>query len=176
MTTLSMVKSAYNAAILCAAAAGALSLAVPHAYAAPAQKKPGVKLTSSALIERTEKDASGTEKKVMKTPAQVAVVPGDRVTFVLNYINESTQAAAGFRATNPMPGAIQFIGVREDWAEVSVDGGVNYGKLAGLSVTSGTPATSRAASPSDVTHVRWVFPAEIGPGKTGSLSYSGVVK
>lgn len=176
MTTLSMVKSAYNAAILCAAAVASFSVAVPHAYAAPAQSKPGVKLTSSALIERTEKDAAGTEKKVMKTPAQVAVVPGDRVTFVLNYVNESTQAAAGFRATNPMPGAIQFMSVREDWAEVSVDGGVNWGKLSALTVTSGTPAVPRAAMQSDVTHVRWVFPAEIGPGKTGSLSYSGMVK
>lgn len=172
MTTISMVKSAYNAAMLFAAAAVLFSVAVPQAYAAPAQ----IKLTSSAVIERTEKDAAGTEKKVLKTPAQVAVVPGDRVTFILNYVNESTQSATGFRAVNRMPGAIQFMSVREDWAEVSVDGGANWGKLSALTITSGTPAISRAAIQSDVTHVRWVFPAEIGPGKTGSLSYSGMVK
>jgi hypothetical protein len=177
MKTLWNIKTVYGTALILAALTGSMLASATQAHAAAAaQAKPGVKLTSSALIERTEKDASGAEKKVMKTPAQVSVVPGDRVVFVLDYVNESTEAASGFRATNPMPGAIQFTSVREDWAEVSVDGGANWGKLSALTVTAGTPAVTRPATAEDVTHVRWIFPAEIAPGKVGSLSYSGVVK
>ncbi len=176
MKTLWINKSALGAALILAAASGAILGAPVQAYAAAAQSKQGVKLTSSALIERTEKDASGAEIKVMKTPAQVSIVPGDRVVFVLDYTNEGSEAASGFRATNPMPAPIQFTGVREDWAEVSVDGGKAWGKLSALTISSGEPAAVRAATEADVTDVRWVFPADIAPGKSGSLSYSGIVK
>lgn len=169
-------KTLYGTALILAMLTGSMVGGVTKAHAAAAQTKAGVKLTSSALIERTEKDASGAEKKVLKTPAQVSIVPGDRVVFVLDYVNEGAEGATDFRATNPMPAAIQFTSVREDWAEVSVDGGANWGKLAALTVTSGIPAVTRAATAEDVTHVRWVFPDVIAVGKKGSLSYTGVVK
>jgi hypothetical protein len=117
------------------------------------------------------------------------------VVFSLKYENISAEPAAAFRATNPMPGPIQFISAAEDWAEVSVDGGKSWGKLEALKVTETVtkaavvdaatgketaPATSeaitRAADKSDVTHVRWVFAKPIAPGAKGSLSYRGVVK
>ncbi len=141
-----------------------------------AQAKPAVNLTSTVFIERTEKNAAGVEKKVLKTPAQISIVPGDRVIFILDYINQGTEPAAGFQATNPIPGPIQFTSVREDWAEVSVDSGVNWGKLTALSVSDGSPVKLRPANAADVTHVRWIFPAAIEAGKKGSLSYTGVVK
>jgi hypothetical protein len=172
-------KTLYGTALILAMLTGSMVASATIAQAqssSAAQAKAGVKLTSNALIERTETDKSGAEKTVLKTPAQVSVVPGDRVVFVLDYVNEGTAGATGFRATNPMPAAIKFISAREDWAEVSVDGGANWGKLSALTVTSGTPAVSRAATAEDVTHVRWVFPEEIAAGKKGSLSYTGVVK
>ena len=114
------------------------------------------------------------------TPKDVAVVPGDNIVFTLLVNNATAQPAIGFKATNPMPSAVSFASVTEDWADVSVDGGKNWGKLANLKVKAndptGTAVVERAATPADVTHVRWVFTDAIAPGATRTVSYRGVVK
>ena len=139
-----------------------------------------VVLTSEAMIERIELDASGKETVTLKQPKDVIVVPGDRIIFTLRYVNKGTEPATGFRATNPMPGPVQFVSAAEDWAEVSVDGGATWGKLANLKVTvkgsEGAADTERTASAEDVTHVRWVFTVPIPPGAEGSVSYRGLIK
>lgn len=139
-----------------------------------------VSLSSEAFIERTEIAADGKESTVLKRPQDVVVVPGDRVLFKLVYANRGSEAASDFRAVNPMPAPVRFVAAAEDWAEVSVDGGKNWGKLETLTVpvaaAEGAPATSRAATPDDVTHVRWVFTTPIAPGASGTISYRGVIK
>lgn len=162
-----------------------LALVTPL-YAAPAvatgAQAPAnsVVLSSEAMIERTETGADGKERTVLKAPKDVIVVPGDRVVFTLHYVNKGAEPAAGFRATNPLPAAVQFISVTEDWADLSVDGGANWGKLADLSVAAktgdGIATAPRAASAEDVTHVRWIFTTPIAPGAQGSVSYRGMVK
>lgn len=151
--------------------------AAVHAQAAPQSP---VTLTSDVKIERAETDAAGKEKVTLYTPKDVAVVPGDKVIFTLEVTNTGAVPAAGFRATNPMPGAVQFTSVAEDWAEVSVDGGTNWGKLPALKVktkdASGTAQVERLATAEDVTHVRWVFADAIAPGAKRTISYRGVVK
>lgn len=191
-----VIETAYAAALALAAISGSMVAGAAEAQtaAAPAAK-PAVSLSSEALIERTETDASGAEKTVLKTPSEVKIVPGDRVVFALKYQNNAAVPADGFRATNPMPAPIQFISAAEEWAEVSVDGGKVWGKLASLKVTETvtktaivdadtgkvtSPAKSeqivRAAEASDVTHVRWVFAEPIAAGAKGSVSYRGVIK
>lgn len=138
-----------------------------------------VTLTSDVKIERVEVDAAGKEKVTLHTPKDVVIVPGDRILFTLEVTNTGTQPAAGFRATNPMPAAVQFVSVAEDWADVSVDGGTNWGKLPALKVKSKDDAgaeVERAAGAQDVTHVRWVFADAIAPGAKRAISYRGVVK
>jgi uncharacterized repeat protein (TIGR01451 family) len=150
------------------------------AAAAPAAAPSPVTLTSDVKIERVEVDASGKEIVTLHTPKSVVVVPGDKVLFTLEVKNTGAQPAAGFRATNPMPGPVQFVSVAEDWAEVSVDGGNNWGKLAALKVRTapadGAAPVERAADVADVTHVRWIFPDAIAPGGTRTISYRGVIK
>jgi uncharacterized repeat protein (TIGR01451 family) len=171
-------------AFYAAALAGAACLGSLVAFAAPANAQTGeankVVLTSEALIERVETGTDGKEVTTLKQPKDVVITPGDRVVFTLTYQNNGTLPATAFRATNPMPGPIQFVSVAEDWAEVSVDGGKNWGKLGDMKVTAKSPdgATdvTRAASLEDVTHVRWVFAQPIPPGAKGSLTYRGVVK
>ncbi len=164
--------------LLYAAALSGVAFSTP-AYAQTAEAA-RVVLTSDALIERTEIGANGKEQSVLKTPSEVIVTPGDRVIFTLKYTNKGALPATGFRATNPMPGPVQFISVVEDWAEVSVDGGKKWGKLVELTVQAksadGVTDISRAAAVEDVTHLRWVFPNAIPPGGEGTLSYRGVVK
>jgi uncharacterized repeat protein (TIGR01451 family) len=132
------------------------------------------------MVERSETDVAGKEKLVLKKPSDVIVVPGDRIIFTLRYVNNGAEPASGFRATNPMPAPVQFVSVAEDWAEVSVDGGKSWGKLAELKVTAkntdGMGDVLRAATAEDVTHVRWVFTTPIAPGAKGSVSYRGLIK
>lgn len=145
----------------------------------PAAASP-VTLRSDVKIERTERDANGIAKTVLLTPKDIAVVPGDNVIFTLYVNNSGSEPVVGFKAINPMPAAVNFASVWEDWAELSVDGGKVWGKLADLKVKTknpdGTAISERAATPADVTHVRWVFAEAIAPGAEGILSYRGVVK
>ncbi len=165
-----------------AAFALTLSAVAGDAFAqtTPAAAPSPVTLTSDVKIERTEVDAAGKEKVSLYAPKQVVVVPGDKVLFTLEVTNTGALPAAGFKATNPMPGPVQFVSVAEDWAEVSVDGGNVWGKLAALKAktapTDGTAVIERAADIADVTHVRWVFPDAIAPGAKRSISYRGVIK
>jgi uncharacterized repeat protein (TIGR01451 family) len=193
-------KSAFAAALCIAAGSGSLMAMVtqakaqsaPAAIAAASPTAPSVTLTSTALIERKTVDAMGKETIAYKVPSEVQVVPGDKVVFKLIYTNKGKEPATGFRATNPMPAPIQFVSVREDWAEVSVDGGVTWGKLNDLTVpqapitqiTEGEAQAApvaaqsaiRSAVPSDVTHVRWVVTGAIAPGASGDMSYVGIIK
>lgn len=153
---------------------------MPGAVHAQANSQSPVTLTSDVKIERVETDAAGKEKVTLYTPKDIAVVPGDKLIFTLEVINTGAAPAAGFRATNPMPGAVQFTSVAEDWAEVSVDGGNNWGELPALTVkakdASGAAEVERLATAADVTHVRWVFADAIAPGAKRTISYRGVVK
>jgi uncharacterized repeat protein (TIGR01451 family) len=166
------------------ALAGAACIGSLTAYAAPAHAQTAeaarVVLISEALIERTEIGVDGKEKSTLKKPAEVTITPGDRVVFTLKYINQGALPATAFRATNPMPGPVQFVSALEDWAEVSVDGGKKWGKLSDLMVKAksadGLTDVMRAAAVEDVTHVRWVFTSAIPAGGEGTLSYRGVVK
>jgi uncharacterized repeat protein (TIGR01451 family) len=139
-----------------------------------------VVLSSEAVIERTEIGADGKERTVAKAPKDVIVVPGDRVVFTLKYANNSAEPANGFRATNPMPGPVQFVSAFESWADVSVDGGKSWGKLDELKVSKpkadGTGSELRPAAAEDVTHVRWVFADAIPAGAKGSVSFRGLIK
>lgn len=172
------VKTAYALALAGASLTGSV-IAAQGVQAQTAAKSP-VTLSSDVKIERIEIDAAGKEQTKIYGPSDIAVVPGDKVIFTLQVVNTGAEPAAGFRATNPMPGAVQFTSVAEDWAEVSVDGGVTWGKLVSLKVKSkaadGTAAVERAAGPEDVTHVRWVFADAIPAGAKRTISYRGVVK
>ncbi len=169
----------YAAALIATAIITGSSSRAVYAQSAPANAN-SVVLSSEAKIERVEIAANGKERTILKNPNDVIVVPGDRVVFTLNYINKGIVAASGFRATNPMPGPVQFISAAEDWAEVSVDGGTVWGKLSALKVKAksadGAGEVIRPAAAEDVTHVRWVFNTAINPGAQGSVSYRGVIK
>ncbi len=163
-----------------AATAGGIVAAVPAIAAPVTMASNAIALSSEALIERSEIGADGKERIVLKHPKDVIVIPGDRIVFTLNYVNNGKEPATAFRAVNPMPGPVQFVSVFENWAEVSVDGGESWGKLDQLKVVKdkadGSGKEERAASAEDVTHVRWVFANPIAPGAKGSVSFRGVIK
>lgn len=164
--------------------AGALvlgSVSGSFAIAAPAfAQSSAVKLESEIMVEKTETLANGTTKTTLVSPKNTQVVPGDKLIVTLKYTNSGAAPASDFVATNPLPAPVQFTSVAEDWADVSVDGGKTFGKLTTLTVMAvpaeGGAAVSRAATPEDVTTIRWAFATPIAPGAKGTLTYRGVVR
>lgn len=167
-------------------------IAAAHAaHAAPLQgaiqaadPRANVKIESKVLVERTEQDATGQASTKLYNPAEVKVVPGDKLVFVNTYKNTSNAAVTGFVVNNPVHPAVAFSDVNEDWAMLSVDGGKNFGKLTELEITVPAEATpeaagtsvTRAAQPGDVTHIRWTFDQAIAAGASGELRFTGLVK
>ncbi len=145
----------------------ALLLAPVAAWAAP-----DVSISSTAFVERQIKDTSGAVKTVLEEPK--VVTPGDRVIFVLSYKNGGSAAATSFVISNPLPQSVIYDGSDGEQPVVSVDGGKSWGTPATLKIPQAEGGT-RAATPADVTHLRWTF-ASIPAGKDGKLSFRGVVK
>lgn len=173
-------------------AASNVAHATPISAMAQAAVDPrsNVKIESIAQVERTEKDSAGNDVIKLYSPSEVKVIPGDRLVFTNSYRNTGSVPVTGFVVNNPIHSAVSFVDVVEEWALVSVDGGKNFGKLVDLTVnvpaqepeageTSDaveTISTTRAAQPSDVTHIRWAFGEAIGSGASGKLKFRGVVK
>ena len=139
--------------------------------AAPAVAE--VTLTNEVFVERSRADAQGRPTVVLEPPSLVA--PGDRLVFVLGYRNEGVESATNFIVTNPLPAAVIFESIEGNGAEVSVDGGQNWGQLAALSVAQ-ADGSRRSALPADVTHIRWNFSQPIAPGASGRLRFRGIVR
>lgn len=149
------------------------------AYAAPVaaatDPQADVEINSSIKVERTEESANGDSVTTLVEPSTAKIVPGDRLLVINRYHNMGAEDVTGFVINNPVPKAVTFVEVLEDWALVSVDGGQTLGKLSELSVTNGEQP-GRPATASDVTHIRWVLPTPIAPGASGELRFRGTVK
>jgi hypothetical protein len=149
-----------------------------------ADPRANVKIESKVLVERTEQDTTGQTITKLYTPSDVKVTPGDKLVFVNSYHNTGSTAVTGFVVNNPVHAAVSFTDVSEDWAILSVHGGKTFGKLTELtvieaaddSVETESIGITRAAQPSDVTHIRWAFDMPIAAGASGELRFSGIVK
>jgi uncharacterized repeat protein (TIGR01451 family) len=132
-----------------------------------------VALESAVFVEKTVKQSDGRTKVILEAPQ--IVVPGDRLIFILKYRNTSDQPANNFVVTNPMPSAVAFQAVPSAKAQVSVNGGRDWGVLGVLKVKD-SDGSWRSARPEDVTHVRWPMTDPIPAGATGRLSFRGIVR
>ena len=94
--------------------------------------------------------------------------------FATAYRNTGASAVNNFVVTNPIPAGVMLAPEGVAPADVSVDGGKGWGKLASLTV-AGPNGVKRAAQSSDVTHVRWTLPV-LAPGATGTLTYRAIVR
>lgn len=150
---------------------GAAALVIAPAMAIA---KPDITLTLTRYSEKTVTAADGSSTVVRETALpETKVTPGDPVIYVLAYANKGDQAASNAALVDDLPSEIEYVSTEDSNATVSVDGGKTWGALAGLTVSA--DGATRAATPADVTHVRWVV-AEIAPGASGSVSYRGRVR
>lgn len=141
--------------------------------ASPALGANHVALDNNVFIERVTTDAQGKQRVRLEEPK--IVMPGDRLIFVLNYRNMSTESADKFVITTPLPAAVSYTDAGAARPLVSIDGGATWGLLTDLRVQQ-ADRSSRAAQPADVTHIRWAFQSPVPAGRAGKLLFRGVVK
>ena len=65
-----------------------------------------VSLTSEVFVERVQEDAEGKRTTVLEPPS--VVTPGDKLLFVLSYVNGGADPAEDFVVTNAIPEAVAF--------------------------------------------------------------------
>jgi uncharacterized repeat protein (TIGR01451 family) len=137
----------------------------------------GLELKSEAFQDITVKGKDGKVQK--KRQAVTTAVPGAEIIYVISYRNAGTQPASDVVINNPIPAEMQYVAGSADGAgtraEVSVDGGKQFGALEALQV-KGADGKPRSARNEDVTHLRWTVLGAIAPGKNGSVSYRALVK
>ena len=129
---------------------------------------------SSAVFKDIEVKTKDGRVERRRAPA-TTVVPGDRIVYVLSYRNTAPRPAERLVITNPLPGEVQYLAPTDRPPEVSVDGGKQFGALASLKIAN-SDGTQRAASPQDVTHVRWRFEGAVPPGQSGEVAFYAVLK
>ena len=133
-----------------------------------------LQVTSSILVEARSAAADGTTRITLVKPTKVT--PGDKVIFVLSYRNTGSQPLADIVLANPLPRAIAYRSANpgSPAPELSVDG-KTFGSLASLRVRS-LDGSTRAASPDDVTSVRWRLSSPLPAGSQGQFAFQAVLK
>lgn len=148
--------------------AGAALLCAPAIVSAA---EPGqVTLQGDVKLEKTV-TAEGITKTVLEVPK--VVVPGDRLLFSTRYENHGAALVKNLVVTNPVPSAVSVNDESVNALQVSVDGGTTFGALGSLKVNDA--GATRAAAPTDITHIRWTI-AAIPPGGSGAVGYHGIVR
>lgn len=156
-----------------------LALAAPAALLAQAAPAPaplpnnGVTIMSETFVAKTVTDERG-QKKNQLFPA-TRVLPGDPLLFQLTYENKGKAPVTRFVINNAVPKGVDYTGVREAWAQVTIDGAKTFGALTAMKVKK-PDGTFRPAIPQDVTGIRWTLAQPIAPGGKGVVQFYAVVK
>lgn len=151
-------------------AVAALALAAPFAAHAAGP----LVVTSGVMVESKVRAADGSTRVVL-APAK-RVVPGDRVVLTLAYRNTGAVPLSDIAFDNPLPKGLAYRSAASGSPapEVSVDGR-SFGALSTLRVPVAGGGW-RAATPNDVTHVRWRLDRPLTAGAKGQFAFQAVLK
>ncbi len=120
---------------------------------------------SAVFVERTQwQDGAA----VHRLEQAARLTRGDHVVTVVRWYRFA--GAGAFTVTNMLPAGLIFHATADDTAEVSVDGGHNWGQLGSLR------RGGQVATPENVTHVRWRVSAAQAMAGAGRIAYSGFVR
>ncbi|MEJ6595411.1 hypothetical protein [Parasphingorhabdus sp.] len=95
-----------------------VAYAVPlsvNLQAAAADARADVKIESSIMVERTEESETGETVSTLLDPANVKIIPSDKLLFTNSYRNISQNDVTGFLVNNPVHKAVTFVEALEDW-------------------------------------------------------------
>ncbi|WP_253344654.1 hypothetical protein [Sphingobium sp. OAS761] len=123
------------------------------------------------FIERTVTDVNGRTRRILASANRAG--PGDQLIVIICWRNDSPEPIRSAAITRALPRGLE-IDPRDPMMQVSVDGGMHWGRLDRLWLPTPLGGTRRAI-PADVTHVRWLL-AEAAAGETGRLSYRATIR
>lgn len=132
-----------------------------------------LELKSDVFVERQVVRNDGSNTVVLEKPN--LVTPGDNLVFVVRYKNVGTATANNFVVTNPLPAAVAFNGTTDGLEIVSINGGKSWGTLGTLRVAN-VDGTTRPATATDVTHIKWNLNQPLTAGAEGKVIFRGIVK
>jgi uncharacterized repeat protein (TIGR01451 family) len=136
-------------------------------------------LTAQQTIQKETAiiNANGVSEMVRSSAAKI--VPGERIVYTLNYINDEAAPASDIVLTMPIPKEVTFV---EGSADIqgapvtySADEGQTFSARQSVMTIDGA-GNIRAAGAEDLTHVRWVIAGPVNAGANGELAFSAIVK
>lgn len=149
-------------------AAAAILAAVPA--------EAGMTAVQSVEKEVIVVDKDGRERIVRKKADRVK--PGEAVIYTLKFDNNDAAPAEGIVLVMPVPNDVTYVEGSVAGAPSSVtfsaDGGATYVARGRLTVTQNGEA--RAATNSDITHIKWALASPVAPKTGGEVSFRGVLK
>ena len=146
---------------------------------AAALAKPNVAVSIKAEKEITVKENGKEVKKVIEAKE---ILPGDIITYSLNFANSGDAAASNVILNDPIPeGTAYLFGSATETAgelSFSIDHGKSFKKASMLTYEMSLPGggkEKRTASPEQYTDIRWIIKT-IPPGVQGLVSFKVKVK
>lgn len=131
-----------------------------------------IRLDTQTFVERVTTDVNGRARRMLATPDRIA--RGDQLIFIVNWRNAGERPLSALSLSNPVPETVR-IKADDPNMQVSVDGGLHWGRIDQLWMPTALGGTRRATT-EDVTHIRWAMPGTVSPGQSGRISYRGVVR
>lgn len=150
-------------------ALGALAIIIG---AQAAQAEPAVRVDTQMFVERVSTDVNGRTRRVLASADRVA--PGDQLIVMVHWRNQGGQPLRDYALVRPLPKGVE-LDPSDPALQVSVDGGVRWGRMADLWLPTPLGGVRRAV-PADITHMRWPLPDSVPPGQTGRLSYRATIR
>ncbi|WP_076605551.1 hypothetical protein, partial [Sphingobium sp. ba1] len=102
------------------------------------------------------------------------VAPGDQLIVMVHWRNQGGEPLRDYALVRPLPKGVE-LDPSDPALQVSVDGGVRWGRMAQLWLPTPLGGVRRAV-PADITHVRWTLPDGVPPGQAGRLSYRATIR
>lgn len=104
------------------------------------------------------------------------VIPGEKVIYIFDIINDEDQAVTDLVLAMPVPKEVQFIEGSADQAGASVlysaDNGQSFERREALFV-QGRDGTRRPATRDDITHIQWKIAGPIEVGQSDKVVFKG---
>jgi len=129
-----------------------------------------VSLASAVFVERIDRNGDGRAERRIEPATRLT--RGDKVVLMVEW--QAQGADRSFAITSPIPRTLAFQDASFDNAEVSADGGRNWGKLGQLRIRDAYGI--RLASPEDVTDLRWRVSERDAERGRGRIVYSAIVR
>jgi len=149
----------------------AIAIIAPICLALPAQ---AMTASQKVEVERQVTQNDGSLQTIIAAPDKV--LPGDMMVYTVSYYNNKQDITENFRLDMPVPAEITYAegSANRDNANVlySVDNGNSYQSRETLKITLPSGEV-RAASASDITHIRWTLSNDIQPGERGEIRFKG---